>query len=174
MSNRQSRSDKRSNATSLPVAATTIIIAACLFFLLRDASTALAQQAAKCEVKITTPQPGDRVGKEGRVRGTATIPTGTYLWVLAHMKDLVAEWWPQGGRPAVIKNGEWVIITAYGRADDIKQQFEVAAVVVDANTNTRLLDWFKTVREKDYPPIEFPDSVEGCVPIKITVTKTSH
>jgi hypothetical protein len=137
----------------------------------------LAQAPAPgCQVKVVTPQAGDKVGAEGRVRGTAKIPNGTYLWVLDHMKDLTEEWWPQGGRPASINSqtGEWVIIAAYGRARDVKEDFEVAAVVVDGNTNTTLRDWFKDAKAKDYPPIEFPNSIDGCPPIKITVRKTSH
>jgi hypothetical protein len=156
----------------------TIAISAVMvsFLLLAGAPPAVAQNATKCEVKITTPQPGDKVGKSGRVRGTAKIPNGTYLWVLAHMKDLVAEWWPQGGRPAVIDPDEgWVIITGYGAAEDVNQQFEVAAVVVDANTNTRLRAWVEECKKRnDYPPIEFPDAVSGCVPVKVVVNKTSH
>ena len=129
-----------------------------------------------CEVTVSTPQPGDKVGREGRVRGTARIPSGTYLWVLSHMKDLTEEWWPQGGRPASIdsQTGEWVIITAYGRTEDVKQDFEVALVVVDANTNSRLRDWFKDAKAKDYPGIEFPTPIDGCPPIKVVVHKTSH
>jgi hypothetical protein len=150
-------------------------VATCLFFILASIPAAFAQQAAKCQVDITTPQPGDKVGQEGRVRGAATIPRGTYLWVLVHMKDLVAEWWPQGRHSAVIgQDGKWVIIAAYGQAKDVQQEFEVAAVVVDANTNAGLLDWFKTAEEKHYPPIEFPSTVQGCVPVKVTVIKTSH
>jgi hypothetical protein len=150
-----------------------IAVVSCLLF--AGAPLAVAQNAAKCEIKITTPQPGDKVGKDGRVRGTAKIPNGTYLWVFTHMKDLAAEWWPQGGRAALIDpDGGWVIIAGFGRADDVGQQFEVAAAVVDANTNTRLRDWFKTAKERDYPSIEFPGTVEGCVPVKVTVNKTSH
>jgi hypothetical protein len=134
------------------------------------------ETSVTCEVRISTPKPGDRVGRDGRVRGTAKIPSGTYLWVLTHLKDLTEEWWPQGGRPASIdpKTGEWVIIAAYGRAEDVKENFEVAVVVVDANTNSRLRDWFKDARAKDYPPIEFPTPIDGCLPIKVVVIKTSH
>jgi hypothetical protein len=116
------------------------------------------------------------VGRDGRVRGTAKIPSGTYLWVLAHLKDLTEEWWPQGGRPASIdpQTGEWVIIAGYGRAEDVKENFEVAVVVVDANTTSRLRDWFKDAKAKDYPPIDFPTPIDGCPPIRIVVNKTSH
>ena len=129
-----------------------------------------------CEVKVSTPKPGDRVGHDGRVRGTAKIPSGTYLWVLSHLKDLTEEWWPQGGHPASIdpKTGEWVIIAGYGRAEDVKENFEVAVIVVDANTNSRLRDWFKDAKAKDYPPIDFPTSIDGCPPLKVIVNKTSH
>jgi hypothetical protein len=136
---------------------------------------AAAASDRQCEVTITTPQPGDQVGKDGRVRGTAEIPDGAYLWVLAHMKDLAAEWWPQGNRPAVVESdGKWVIIAAYGRAEDVSAEFEVAAVVVNANTNARLLDWAKTAKDEGYPPIAFPDAVDGCVPVKVSVKKTAH
>jgi hypothetical protein len=151
-------------------------MAMCSIPLLLGSSAALAQEAVRCQVAITTPQPGDKVGKEGKVRGTATIPRGAYLWVLVHMKDLVTDWWPQGNHATFIApgGGKWVIIARYGRAKDIGEEFEVAAVVVDANTNAQLLDWFKTAKEKDYPPIEFPSTVQGCVPARVTVTKTSH
>lgn len=138
--------------------------------------SAAQQQSAICEVKVSTPHPGDKVGRDGKVRGTAKIPAGTNVWVLSHLKDLTEEWWPQGGRPASIdpRTGEWVIIVGYGRPEDVKEDFEVAVVVVDANTNSRLRDWFKDAKAKDYPPIDFPTPVDGCVPIKVVVKKTSH
>lgn len=131
---------------------------------------------AACTVEITTPKPGDQVGRSGKVRGTARIPSGTHLWVLAHMKDLVLEWWPQGGRPAVVEGeGEWVIIAGYGVPDDVGELFEVAAVVVDANTNQRLMGWVKAGQDSgQYPPIQLPTPVDGCVPVKVVVEKVSH
>lgn len=141
-----------------------------------EAPPAGAQEPGACKVEITTPKPGDQVGESGKVRGTARIPDGTHLWVLAHMKDLVAEWWPQGGRAAVVEpNGEWVIVTGYGLARDIGEAFEVAAVVVDANTHHRLLNWVNRAKETgDYPPIEFPTPLDECVPVKVVVEKVSH
>lgn len=142
--------------------------------LLGSGSIAQAQPGT-CDVKINTPRPGDGVGSEGRVRGTATVPPGTFLWVLAHMKDLVAEWWPQGGRAAVIEGDKtWVIVVGYGQPRDIGEDFEVAAVVVDANTNKDLQIWFAEAKKtKSYEPIPFPSSVGGCVPVKVTVKKKS-
>jgi hypothetical protein len=127
-------------------------------------------------VNVSTPLPGDNVGRDGKVRGTAKIPAGTYLWVLSHIKDLTEEWWPQAGRPASIdpQTGEWVIIVGYGRAEDVKQDFEVAVVVVNDGTNSILRDWFKDAKAKDYPPIGFPTSIDGCTPIRVVVHKTSH
>ena len=67
------------------------------------ALNAVAQKpSAVCTVNVSTPLPGDNVGRDGKVRGTAKIPAGTYLWVLSHIKDLTEEWWPQAGRPASI------------------------------------------------------------------------
>ncbi len=145
------------------------------FLLSVGVPSAVARDAVPCEIKITTPQPGDKVGEEGEVGGTAKIPGGTYLWVLSHRKNLSADWWPQGMHAAAIDaDGKWVVVSAYGRAKDVGKQFEVAAVAVDGETNTKLREWFKTAKERDYPPIEFPDAVGGCVPVKVTVNKTSH
>jgi hypothetical protein len=133
------------------------------------------QASVPCAVTITAPKPGDQVTGEGEVRGIARVPNGTYLWVLAHPKAYAAEWWPQGGRPALIEpEGGWVIVTAYGRPRDVGKPFEVAVAVVDAGTNSTLLDWVKTAKEREYPPIAFPPTAEGCVPVKVTVTKTAH
>src|SRR5258708_10188649 len=109
------------------------------------------EKTSNCQIKVTTPQPGDKVGKDGRVRGTAKIPPETHLWVLSHMKDLTEEWWPQGKRPVSIdpKTGEWVIITGYGRPEDVNRDFEVAIAVVGEGANQALLDWFKDAKEKD-------------------------
>ena len=138
--------------------------------------TAPEAEAAECTVEITAPKPGDQVGQRGKVRGTATIPPGTHLWVLAHMKDLVVEWWPQGGRPAVLdSDGSWVIFAGYGEAPDVGEAFEVAAVVVDDNTNRRLQEWVEETKETgDYPPIPFPTPADACVPVKVVVEKVSH
>jgi hypothetical protein len=134
------------------------------------------EEEAACTVEITTPKPGDQVGRSGKVRGKARIPSGTHLWVMAHMKDLVLEWWPQGGRPAVVEDGgEWVIIAGYGAPEDVGELFEVSAVVVDANTNRRLLDWVKTAQQTgEYPPIPLPTPVDACVPVKVVIEKVSH
>jgi hypothetical protein len=135
--------------------------------------TSAQKPPATCVVTISTPEPGDDVGRQGPVRGNAKIPPGTYLWVLAHMKDLTGDWWPQGGRPALFDpKGDWVIITGYGRPEDVNQDFEIRVVVVGANTNTLLRDWFKDAKAKDYPPIESPTPIDGCAPITETVHKT--
>lgn len=141
-------------------------------------SRGAAQQAniGPCQVIISAPLQGAKVGAEGRVRGTAKIPAGTHLWVLAHMKDLAAEWWPQGGREALINaDGTWVIITGYGQPRDSGEQFEVAAVVVNEGTHSLLKKWFDdSVRRQSYPPIPFPDIVQGCGFAKVTVTKSQE
>ncbi len=142
---------------------------------LLSVAAAADEKPKGCSVRIITPQRGDKVGKEGKVTGFAKLPPGSFLWVLSHRKDLAAEWWPQMGRPAVIQEDDsWVIITGYGRQEDIKEDFEVAVVVVDANTNNQLRDWFKTAKQKDFPPVDFPTTIDDCPAAKITVTKTSH
>jgi hypothetical protein len=130
-----------------------------------------------CQVEVTSPKPGDIVGQRLVVEGKAKISSDDYLWVLVHLKVLPNEWWPQGGGPASIdpKTREWMILATFGNPQDVGLDFEIAVAIVDANTNRRLNEWYRESNAKnDYPPIEFPSTVDACPPLRLTVKKTSH
>ena len=129
-----------------------------------------------CVLTIQTPQSGDTVGKDGKVRGMAKIPTDSFLWILTHVKDLRGKWWPQNDGPLVIDEaGSWVTRTAYGVEDDIGDQFEVAVVVVGPGANALLMNWFKNAKQiHEYPPMALPSTIDGCPPLIVTVTKVTH
>jgi hypothetical protein len=141
-------------------------------------SPLVGQEKSKvCQVTVNSPKPGDQVGKSGRARGTATIPPNSHLWVLAHVKYLGGKWWPQGDESAWIdpETKEWVVPVGYGTNDDIGEDFEVATAVVDAGTDQRLRNWFADSKAKNsYDPIPFPNTIDGCPPIKVVVHKISH
>jgi hypothetical protein len=105
------------------------------------------------------------------VSGTASIPAGKYLWVLAHREGL-ALWWPEGGGSATVIDGSWKALVTYGVDRDVSYRFEVATAVVDQGINERLMAWVKKTGETgQYPGIEFPSTVDGCPIQRITVTR---
>jgi hypothetical protein len=132
---------------------------------------------APCEIQITAPSPGENVGSQGEVYGKARIPTGSYLWVLAHLKSPPEDkWWPQGGGAASSdKDGPWEVAVSYGMArGDIGKEFEIAVAVVSEDVNTSLQQWVQRADQTgQYLPIAFPKVINGCPLPKITVKKTS-
>src|ERR1017187_2307574 len=145
------------------------------FALNRHASPTTFSTGA-CKVTVSTPRPEDNVGSVGEVRGAALIPGGTYLWVLSHPRGLAEKWWPQGTESTSIyqKPGEWATIARYGAAKDMNQEFEIAVVVVDGDTNARLREWLRVADSANYPPIPFPRTVEGCPPVRVTVNRNNQ
>lgn len=132
-------------------------------------------KAQKCDIVITAPRQGDRVGATGVVEGKSTkLPSDGHLWVLAHWKGLNS-WWPQGEGPATIdSDGHWEVSVYYGEARDIGSTFEVAAVVVGDQDNAQLKRWVAEAPAKHYPGRGFPNAYEGCPIRKVIVLKTSH
>jgi hypothetical protein len=143
----------------------------------RIIKTRLLGGRAPCESQITAPLDGENVGSQGKVHGKARIPTGSSLWVLAHLKSPQEDkWWPQGGGAASIdKDGTWVVEVSYGMArGDIGKDFEIALAVVSEHVNTSLRQWVQRADQTDqYLPIAFPNVIDGCPLPKITVKKKS-
>lgn len=125
----------------------------------------------KCSVEIVTPQSGESVQENTQVKGTASFTPGKFLWVFAHRKGL-ALWWPQGAGSAVVTGGKWEIMATLGQDRDVGREFEIAATVVDANTNQDLLAWVKKAEETgNYPGMRFPPSTKECRIAEATVIK---
>ena len=130
-----------------------------LILVLMAVAVALAQSQDKegCRVQITAPEAGSNVAIVQNVAGTGTVPPGKFLWVFAHRQGL-ANWWPEGGGPAKIRNGEWLVNTTFGTEQDSGADFEITAAVVDESTNAQLSktvqDW---ARSNYYPGTTFPD-----------------
>lgn len=138
-------------------------------FTLLSASAA----AQECSVSIVNPKGGQIVNEDANVDGKAAIPPGRFLWLFSHRKGLQL-WWPQGGGAATIsKDGKWQIVVTFGTERDVGREFEVAAVVVDSDTNERLRAWVTRAEETGrYPGIQLPSAVSGCRIADITVTKS--
>jgi len=152
------------------------VLMACVIFPWVSPAVDAQGKATTCELAITTPSPGDKVDSQGKVQGRAKIPARSYLWVLAHVKYLREDWWPQGRRAAAIdENGTWEIMAFYGGPQDIGEDFEIALAVVNEPVNTQLRQRAQRGEQTTkYPPIEFPNTIDGCPPVKITVSKSGH
>jgi hypothetical protein len=127
------------------------------------------EEARKCSITITSPVPGASVREVSIVEGKAKIPANGHLWVLAHPGALNG-WWPQGGGEIPLSEGKWAVDVQYGVERD-KGKFEIAVVAVDKAVNSSLENWVETAPDRNYPPVRFPQGIEGCPIAKVTVVK---
>jgi hypothetical protein len=151
-----------------------IAIASCFYSSVAYAQPLRSNQSGAgnaCNITITGPNDGESVGLDGDVSGTATIPSDKFLWVLAHRKGLVG-WWPQGGGSTSISQRSWHAVVTFGGPADSGRDFEIAAVAVDSETNTRLNAWVeRTNATFTYPPTAFPPTSANCGIAQVTVTR---
>jgi len=124
-----------------------------------------------CSIEITSLKAGDKVGSSVTVRGKATIPPDGNLWLLARKSSMGNQLWPQAGGPVEITSGEWEAEVYFGRAEDVGSNFDVAAVVVNAQTSAALTKWFATAKALDYPPVSFPDVNASCSIARVKVIR---
>ncbi len=126
-----------------------------------------------CQISITSPQDGDTVGRKALVKGTAKIPPNALLWGLISINGLYG-FWPQGGGPAILIDGDWTVLSFFGQEHDIGNEFVIYEVAVDETADTALQRWVRRgVDTGYYPPLtSFPNVVEGCPIARVTVTKT--
>jgi hypothetical protein len=107
-------------------------------------------------VNILTPPRGASVGDTGVVEGSAAMPSGSYLWVLARRKD-IAGWWPQGAGAAVVNGNRWGVPASFGGLRDAGHDFEIAALIVGQSTHELWTDWVARVKETGlFPPVRLP------------------
>jgi len=138
-----------------------------------ETPTAQDSKPPSCAIAITYPKPGTSVGSAGLFKGTAQIPSSSHLWVFVHKRALNV-WWPQGGGTGEtpINNGQWVEIEVfYGNDGDIGEDFEVAAAAVGDDADKQLKNWIATARDRNYAPIQFPDTIPGCPVARVRFTQ---
>ena len=133
-------------------------------------------QQERFDVKMTHPPEGGKVGKEVIVQGTAAIPNGHYLWVLARRIDFAPLWWPQ--RPAPLEEPtthkqKWQATAVFGGPQDVGWEFDVGVITVDKEGHRKLMEYWKTaMRTGDWRPIEIPPVTSP--PRIVKVKKISH
>ncbi len=123
-------------------------------------------------VVITTPSEAEKVQDTGWVKGTATLPDRSFLWVLLGPGGLSDRWWPQAGGAVKIKEDRsWEVQVFYGQRGELGR-FKIAAIVVDRGTNKRLQNWYRdSVAKETYVPMALPKPIDDSLIKTIGVEK---
>lgn len=130
---------------------------------------------SQIKVAITVPErDGIEVRKEMDVKGTASIPSGNYLWILVHrIKGFKRVWWPQNEADIDTVSKKWEVHVVFGGPQDVGYDFEIAAIVVNEQEHLQLLDyWQKAMKSGDWRPILMPPTVTA--PTKRRVKKSGN
>lgn len=129
-----------------------------IFLLLVFGSSQLVwgQEVVRNNVTITSPKEGNNVGNRIVVKGTYEIHDGSQIWVLAHLKLLANQWWPQP-KPIVDGNGNWQALAYIGAPQDIGFDFEIVAATFDDEAQAEILRYHDHGNKTgQWLPISFP------------------
>jgi hypothetical protein len=151
--------------------ANTIFVSAFSLILVICASSAIAQDIV---VKVTDPpRNGIEVRRTYKVMGTASIPSGTHLWVLTRREDFEGLWWPQSEGKVDPVSKKWKVSVTFGIPDDIGWNFDIAAIVIAESQHAILRNYrIKAMKTGDWRPIEMPEVLAP--PILLRVKKVGH
>ncbi len=133
---------------------------------------------AQREVEISWQDPADstpspRVSCQIDVFGTATIPDGNHLWVLAHRVDFDDVWVPQSEARIDPKTHQYKARVQLGERRDIGQDFEVALITVNETEHIGLRNYRReAMKSGDWKPVDMPPTTSP--PLVRKVTKVSH
>jgi hypothetical protein len=124
-------------------------------------------------IQVLNPQEGENVERTYIARGTASIPSGTHLWVLTRREDFEGLWWPQAEAKINQENNEWKVSVTFGIPEDIGWEFDIAIIVVTDNNHAILRDYrMRAMKTGDWRPIEMPQVLAA--PILRKVIKIGH
>jgi hypothetical protein len=125
--------------------------------------------AQDISVQITDPsRDGVEIHKTRLVKGIASIPSGSHLWVFARRADFEGVWWPQGEGKVNPSNNEWQVSVTFGTAEDIGWDFDIAVAVVSENSHSILKDYrIKAMKTGEWRPIEMPQVLTAPVLRKV-------
>jgi len=87
---------------------------------------------------IVSPTSGANVQDGGFIKGTAHLPSDSFLWVFVGGAAAFGRWRPLGTGIDIKGDLTWEVPALYGRAADTGR-FEILAVVVDQRTHSYLL-----------------------------------
>ena len=114
-----------------------------------------------------------KVGCEKDITGTAKIPSGEHLWVLAHRIDYEGVWVAQTEGKIDPKTTKWKAHVQFGEKRDIGRDFEIAVITVNETDHISLENYRReAMKSGDWKPIDMPPTTSA--PVIRKVTKVSH
>lgn len=96
-------------------------------------------------VKILSPKNGEKVGGRIVVSGKSNVKDGSHIWVLAHVKLLQDQWWPQP-KPTVDEKGNWQAFAYIGKPEDIGLEFEIAVATFNKESEAKIMNIMLSVK----------------------------
>lgn len=151
-----------------------IALPACFYPLTIMAQKPVANASAgKVTISITQPAAGATVDHHVvMVRGVAPVKGSEHVWLLARRYDFAPLWWPQREVAVDPQSGRFEGPVTLGGPQDAGWDFDIAAVLADAQAHTQLLDyWKRAMATKDWPPIEMPRGIQGQMLVKVKKVK---
>lgn len=126
------------------------------------------------QAEITNPEfDGHNVGRSMRVEGTAKLPNHLNLWIFSHRSDYEDVWYPQGEVTPDMTTRNWKRLVHFGNSDDIGEEFEIIAIVVDKVAHAQLKAyWKQAMKTGNWYPIPLPKA-KSVSKIR-SVHKSSH
>ncbi|HSF48335.1 MAG TPA: hypothetical protein VLA73_08235 [Burkholderiales bacterium] len=132
-----------------------------------------AQRKERVVIEITDPKSGAKVDKEAPVQGTARLPPGYHLWVLARRTDHRPLWVPQQEAEVDPATQKWSATAVFGAQQDVGSDYDVGVVVVDDKGHAALAGYHdKATKTGDWKPIEIPPGSSSLQ--TLTVKKVRH
>lgn len=123
-------------------------------------------------LEIASPTPGANVQDGGSIKGTAHLPSDSFLWVFVGPSGSQPQWRPQGNGVIDVKGDlSWEVPALYGKAGDTGN-FEIAAIVVDQKTNAHLQKSYAKA-EIAGKSISLPHPLDNSLIKRLTVEKTT-
>jgi len=131
-------------------------------------------RAGQWFVSVQEPSPNAPVGSTCMVRGSARIPPGTALWLLARRQDQPG-WWPQGSGAIDTTHADWSQACKLGEISDVGFPFDLLLLVTRNATAAVLERWIAGAKGgRPTAPLPLPAHADECPPVIITVRKMHH
>jgi hypothetical protein len=139
----------------------------------KEQYTQKKEQKERFVIEITDPKNGGKVDKETPVEGTARLPSGYHLWVLARRSDHKPLWFPQQEAEVDPKTHKWSATAVFGEPQDIGFDYDIGVIAVDSKAHAALTDYkTKAAKTGDWKAIDIPPG--SSPPQIVTVKKVSH
>lgn len=106
-------------------------------------------------ITVEVPKEGDLVTQEMTVRGTARVPEGSYVWLLARRHDFEPLWWPQREIKVDPRTYEWSATANFGIPADAGSDFDLGVITVNEESHNKIRQhWLHCMESGNWTPMQ--------------------